>query len=295
MEPASRSRGRTTRLVLTGLLLLFLGIPFLGSSVMAFLLSGSLATGIPVSIGILGGVYVFSGFQGALVAAAAAAALAVAYRLGHGIGTAAAVAAAAAVLAALIGTGYEPGFMSLSSADLEPLTPVYTAAGFNQQEIAGVFSLIDYLSPGIGALQLASGTVVAAFFTSSLLSVYRGRKAGDEKRFNLGFPAVWLVIGCLMMNLLGGRLGSIHPDILRMARNVLVFMVLPYVLLGGLITRNYLRMAPQMLIPGALVLVFAPPLFTFGLVVLGILDVWFDFRRRIEARIERMKNEDSSR
>jgi hypothetical protein len=294
MEPTSRFRGRTTRFVLTGLLLLFLGIPFLGSSVMALLLSGSLAIGIPASLGILGGIYVLSGFQGALVAAAVAAALAVAYRLGRGIGTAAAVAAAAAVLAALVGTGYDPGFMSLSSVDLEPLTPLYSAAGFDQPEIARVFALIDYLSPGIGALQLAGGATLAAYFAKALLAAYRGKKVAEEKRFDLSFQVIWLIIACLILNMFGDRLASIHPDILRMARNVLVFMALPYALLGGLIMKSYLMAAPQMLIPGALVLVFAPPLFMLGLVILGMLDFWFDFRRRIEARIERMKNENSS-
>jgi hypothetical protein len=295
MEKKSGVRGRTTRLVVTGFVLLFLGIPFLGSAVMAFLMTGSLAAGIPVSLVILVLVYLLSGFQGSLVAAATAAAMAITWRLGRGVRAAAAIATAAAVTAALLGTGYDPGFMSLSSTELEPLVPVYTAAGFGQQEIDRMFALIDYLSPGIGALQVAGGAVLAAFFSSALLSSTRGWKAPAEKRFSLGFPVIWIVTGCLLLNVLGYRLDSVNPEILRAARNVLAFLVLPFALVGGAISRDYLRMSPQLLIPGALMLVFAPPLVVIALVVLGVLDVWFDFRTRIAARIERMKNEGSSR
>ena len=295
MEPASKNRSRITRLLLTGFLLLFLGIPFLGSSVMAFLLTGTLAAGIPASLAVLAVVYVLSGFQGALVSVFIAATLAVSYHLGKGIGKASALAAAAAMAAALIGAGYAPGFMMLSSSELEPLGPVYTAAGFGQQEIDMLFGLIDYLSPGIGAIQIVGGTVLAAFFSASLMSSRRGWKTGEESRFVMGFPVIWIVIACLLVNVLGGRAEALHPDILRMARNVLVFMILPFALLGGLVSRSYLRLSPQMLIPGALVLVFAPPVFILGLAITGMLDVWFDFRMRIEARTERMNNENPPR
>lgn len=295
MEPDQRNRSRTARLFLSGFALLLLGIPFLGASFMAFLLSGGLAAGVPASIAILAAVYVLSGFQGALVAVFVAAALAVSYRLGKGVGNASAVATASAMAAALLGAGYAPGFMMLTSTELEPLIPVYTAAGFSQQDISGLFGVIDYLSPAIGALQLAGGAILAAFFAATLLISRKDWNAGPEKRFELGFPVVWTVIACLLLNVLGSRADAVHPEVVRMARNVLSFLVLPSSILGWIIARSYLRLAPQMLIPGVLVMAFVPPVFILGLSVLGILDVWFDFRARVDARIERLKNEGTTR
>jgi hypothetical protein len=291
VEPDRRNRSRTGRLFLYGFALLLLGIPFLGASFMAFMLSGGLAAGIPASIAVLAAVFVLSGFQGALVAVFVAAALAVSYRLGKGIGSASAVASASAMVAALLGAGYAPGFMMLSSAELEPLVPVYTAAGFSQQDISGLFGIVDYLSPSIGALQLAGGAILAAFFAAALLSSRKGWSAGAERRFELGFTVVWTVIACLLLNVLGSRADAVHPEAVRMARNVLTFLLLPSSILGWIVARSYLRLAPQMLIPGVLVMAFLPPVFILGLAMLGILDVWFDFRTRIDARIERSKNE----
>lgn len=295
MKPATAPRKRSVRLVLTGILLLFLGIPFLGSAFMAFLLSGSLTIGIPAALTILAGVYFTSGFQGALVAACLAGILAAGFKRGRGIRAMAATAAAAAVIAAVLGSGYDPGFMSISSAELEPLVPLYTAAGFTQTEILRMFGLMEYLSPGFGALQITGGAIVATFFSLSLMTMFRGWKAAAEERFTLDFTLVWIVIGCLLLNVLGAKLATGQFDLVRIVRNVLIFMSLPYGILGGVITRTYLKAFPQMTIPAAIVLVFAPPLIIALLILLGILDGWFDFRQRIERRIERRRDENPSR
>lgn len=275
-------------LLLLGLLVAILGLPFLGTALLGSLLTGPLIAGIAGSAVVLGGVFMLSGFQAASIAAVGGGILALSIRTGKSYVDAVAVAVAASVLAALLTQSASPGFMIFSPEERQLVMSIYTSGGIAPSDAVSLMDIMDYLSPGIGALHIAAGTVAASGLGLGLVR-RRGRDVDasiDQMRLGL-FPA-WLVIAGLALNLMGD---SFSYQTVRVARNALLFLLLPYTVIGGIIARDYLRLFPGVALGSVLLLVLAPPVF-LGLVALaGLLDTWLDFRKRIEIIKERRRNE----
>ncbi|MBD3369307.1 hypothetical protein GF402_02970 [Candidatus Fermentibacteria bacterium] len=275
-------------LLLLGLLVAILGLPFLGTALLGSLLTGSLIAGMAGSAVVLGGVFMLSGFQAASIAAVGGGILALSIRMGKSYVDAVAVAVAASVLAALLTQGASPGFMIFSPEERQLVMSIYTSGGIARSDAVSLLDIMDYLSPGIGSLHIAAGTVAASGLCLGLVR-RRGRDVDasiDQMRLGL-FPA-WLVIGGLALNLMGDPFSY---QTVRVARNALLFLLLPYTVIGGIIARDYLRLFPGIALGSVLLLVLAPPVF-LGLVALaGLLDTWLDFRKRIENIKERRRNE----
>ncbi len=79
-----------------------------------------------------------------------------------------------------------------------------------------------------------------------------------------------------------------------MAGNLLLFMALPYTVEGFQVAVHWAKGIPGMLVLLAVSAIFATPLVVGGVLLTGILDTWFDYRNKIDQRIERTENEDSS-
>ncbi len=96
------------------------------------------------------------------------------------------------------------------------------------------------------------------------------------------------------MYLVTARSLPVSPLILRIAKNLLIFCSLPYGIEGFQVAIKWAKNAQGMIFILIMTAVFAPPFFLSVLILLGILDTWFDYRKKIDIRIERIKNEGSS-
>lgn len=279
---------------LWGGLALVTGLPFLAAGVSAYLLTGRLDRGLSLTAVLLFAVWYLTGFHGAGVTAVCAAAAAISASSGFSLMKTLYWTAGLTVLAgALLSLGF-PGFMSMGEADLEPLREVYASAGMETAMIDRVFFLIVHYAPGIGAVQLTVGSVAAVLFFRTLP---RTGKAFPEllqpASFRMHWGVAWIPISCLMM-IVYSRNATLPQDMIRAAGNLLLFMALPYFMEGLQVTVHWARIVPGMVILLVVSAVFATPVVAAVVLLVGILDTWFDFRTKIDQRTERMKNEDSS-
>ncbi len=288
---AERNRGG---MLVWGGLALITGLPFLAAGVSSFLLSGKLNRGLPLTAVLLFTVWFATGFHGAGVAAVCAVAAAVSAGSGLSLMKTIYWTAGLTLMAgALLSLGFA-GFMNIGESELEPLREVYLSAGMEPATIDRVFDLILYYSPGIGAAQLTVGAVAAVLFFRSL-SRRKKLSPGLERRewFRMHWGVAWIPILCLSAIAMS-RTAPLPYHVLRVAGNLLLFMALPYMVEGLQVTIYWAKDIPGMLVLLAVSAVFATPLLAGGILLAGILDTWFDYRKKIDQRIERINNEDSS-
>lgn len=286
-----RNRGS---MFMWGGLALITGLPFLAAGVSAFLLSGRLNRGLPLTAVILFSVWFATGFHGAGVAAVCSVAAAVSAGSGFSLMKTIYWTAGLTLLAGgLLSLGFS-GFMNIGESELEPLREVYLSAGMEPATIDHVFNLILYFSPGIGAAQITVGAVAAVLFFRSLQgrgNILPGLQG--TKRFSMHWGVAWIPILCLAAVAMS-RTASLPDPLVRMAGNLLLFMALPYTVEGFQVAVYWAKGIPGMLVLLAVSAVFATPLVIGGVLLTGILDTWFDYRNKIDQRIERTENEDSS-
>jgi hypothetical protein len=273
-------------LLLLGMLLLLMGVPFTGMAIMAsLLLSGrGGGGGVPWAVVVLVGVFFVTDFVGALIAATGSGIMAMTLRSGRDLAGAVALASAAAALASITGLLLLPGISLLSSGSVETLMQVYATAGLSPEETGRVLGMFLYIVPSLLALWAVGGTV-AAGAAVKLMSVRTGQipfPRGEEIR--LGLLPAWIMILCLGINL---TLIEFPAEVRQGAVNALVFLALPYLLVGLSVARAALRNTPGMLMPVALFSILLPPAAIGVLILLGITDTLFDFRLRLAKLKER--------
>jgi hypothetical protein len=163
---------------------------------------------------------------------------------------------------------------------------VYAAAGLSPEETGRVLEVFLFIVPSLLAIWAAGGTI-AAGVAVTLMSQRRGEKPFPRiGEIRLGLIPAWIMILCLGVNLTTIE----FPSPLRQgAVNVLLFLALPYTLVGLSVTRAALRKIPGMLLPVALFSILLPPAAIGVLILLGITDTLFDFRLRLAKHTERNK------
>lgn len=281
-------------MILWGGLSLLAGLPFLAAGISASLLTGRLSRGLPVVALLLFAVWYISGFQGAGVAAVCAVTAAFVSRSGFSLMKTIYWTAGSSILAGGLLSLVFPGFMNIGETELEPLRDVYLSAGVESGTIDQVFSLIVHYSPGIGASQIAAGSVAAVLLYRTVCMKRRSCPGiAESARFRMHWGIAWIPIVCLATAVYS-RNHAISPNVLRAVGNVLLFMALPYTIEGLQVTAKWAREIPGMAVLLVISAFFATPLIAGGVLLLGILDTWFDYRTKIDNRIERMKNESSS-
>jgi len=288
-------RADKTRLkqLLFGGLSLLAGVPFLAAGVSAKLLTGRLSRGLPVAALIVFLSWYLAGFQGAALVAVCAAVTAIAARSEYSLLKTFYVSSGFTLLAAaLLSLGFT-GFMNIGEPELEPLREIYVSAGLDSGTIDHVFSLITYYSPGIGAVQIVLGSIFSVLFFRSLNRNSKSTAITGETRFSMHWAVAWIPIVSLILLVTAG-MSHVSDVALRIAKNLLVFSALPYGIEGLQVAVKWAKGLPGVAVMLVVSAVFAPPLVLGGLVLLGILDTWFDYRKKIDLRIERMKNEGSS-
>lgn len=192
-----------------------------------------------------------------------------------------ALAAAATVLGASLPTDPDPVFMNMRFDDMEPLSQLYADMGVEPALIDEVFSTMEYLSPGMGAIQISLGCIAAVLF----LRAIKRDCFGPSGRFALGWETAWVLIACLLARVFADTL---PPVTARIADNVLVFMALPYLIEGGAVVLRWAASFPGMTVVLAVALLLATPFMLGAVALTGVLDTWFDFRRRIDMKVERL-------
>lgn len=192
-----------------------------------------------------------------------------------------ALASAVTVIGASLPTDPRPVFMHMRFDDMEPLTQLYTDMGVEPALISEVFSTMEYLSPGMGAVQISLGCLAAVMFLKAL----KRDCFGPSARFALGWETAWVLILCLVARVFSGSLPSVTA---RLADNVLLFMALPYIIEGGAVVLKWATLFPGMTVVLVVALLLATPFMLGAVALAGVLDTWFDFRRRIEMKMERL-------
>lgn len=290
--PAKR---RVPKQLLWGGLSLIVGFPFFAAGVSAVLLNGRLSRSLPATAGILFLSWYLAGFQGAAVAAVCTAVIVISGRSGSGFSllkTLYLCSGFALLTGGLLSLEF-PGFMNIGESELAPLREVYLSAGLETETIDSVFSLITYYSPGIGAAHIVLGSILSVLFFKSLTGRKNSIAIQETAEFRIPWGFAWVPILCLIL-LVSARTVTIPDIVLRISKNMLVFTSLPYGIEGFQVAAKWARNAPGMVLILIISAIFAPPFFLGGLVLLGILDTWFDYRKKIDIRIERIKNEGSS-
>jgi len=258
-----------------------MGVPFLVAGVAAGIMSGNRPVMIPLGFlfaGILGFVM---GPQAGIMTVLCSATLALCLRKRAGTTRTIALAAAVTVLGASLPADPDPVFMNLHLDDMEPLTRLYADMGVEPALIGEVFSTMEYLSPGMGAVQISLGCIAAVLF----LRVMKRDCFGPSVRFALRWETAWVLIACLLARVFSDAL---PPVAARMADNVLLFMALPYLIEGGAVVLRWAASFPGMAVVLTVALLLATPFMLGAVALTGVLDTWFDFRRRIDMKVERL-------
>lgn len=162
---------------------------------------------------------------------------------------------------------------------------VYGAMGMEPQTVARLRSVAPALSRAIAAI--VPGTIIAIdllLFWWTLVVHRKGfvllgkQGPGPETLGSWGipYPWVWVTIGAGILVLLPG---SIFPGI---GANLLIVMGTLHFLQGvGVIATFFQKRGVPRFIRGILyALIFFQQFFLLAVAVLGLFDIWFDFRRR---------------
>jgi hypothetical protein len=271
-------------IIALGIILVLMGIPFVGMAVMASMMVGRKPVqGVPLALGILAVVYLISDFSGALIAAAGSGVLAGSILMGKSFRPSMAAAASAAAVCSILGTVLLPGHSLLSPENVQALVQLYTAAGMSPSEITFMMELLIYILPALLAVWTVTGTIASG--AAARLICRRGGTWPDVDEgdpIRLGLLPAWILIAALAVNLTG----SLPPVIRQAAVNVSIFMIVPYTAVGLSICRKLLLLYPQIFLLLLLGIIF-PPIAIGALAIAGILDTWLDLRARIERSNER--------
>ncbi len=271
-------------IIALGIILVLMGIPFVGMAVMASMMVGRKpGQGVPLALGILVIVYLISDFSGALIAAAGSGVLAGSILMGKSFRLSMAAAASAAAVGSILGTVLLPGHSLLSPENVQTLIQLYTAAGMSPTEIMFMMELLVYILPALLAVWAVTGTIASG--AAARLICRRGGTwpdVGEGDPIRLGLLPAWILIAALAVNLTG----SLPPVIRQAAVNVSIFMIVPYTAVGLSICRKLLLLYPQIFLLLLLGIIF-PPIAIGALAIAGILDTWLDLRSRIERSNER--------
>lgn len=272
-------------MLLLGLLLVVMGIPFVGMALMTiFLLSDSRSNGIPGALLVMAGVYLLTDFMGALIAATGAGFLSVSLRSGQDLASSVSITAGTTAVLSVMGMLIFPEMSLLAPRSVEAIIQVYSATGLKAGEINTVFRVFLFIVPSLMALWAAGGTMAAAG-VAAVVSARRGRPLRRSSGgLRLGLVPAWLLIISLSVNLAGHGL----PHWARQgAMNVSIFLTLPYMLVGFQVARAALRVIPGIILPVLIFAIFLPPVAMGVLVLVGIMDTWLDFRLRLAKHVER--------
>lgn len=258
-----------------------MGVPFPVAGVASSLMARRPRILIPLGMLLASVPGFLIGPQTGVMTVLCAGALAVCIHYGAGVHQAMAVAAAATVLGAALPFYPSPVFMSLSPADMEPVTQLYVDMGMERSVIEDVFSTMEYLAPGIGAVQISLGCMASVVFVAAL------RRGGFRRsgRFSMAWQVAWVLIACLAVRVFAG---SLPAAALRIADNVMLFMALPYLIEGGAVVLRWASAYPGMTVVLVIALVLVTPMLLIVVAFTGVLDTWFDFRRRLDMKAERL-------
>ncbi len=277
---------------LWGGLALLTGLPFLAAGFSASLLTGRLERGLPLTAVILFAVWYLSGFHGAGVAAVCAGtAVLCASRGFSAMKTILWTGGLTLAAGWLLSLGF-PGFMNVTEADLAPLRDIYLSSGMDEGMVDRVFALIVHFAPGLGAVQLAGGAAASVLLFRSLPRTARTfPELSVPVRFRMHWGVAWIPILCLLAIVLD-RSSPLPEWILRAAGNLLLFMAVPYSVEGLQTAVHWARRIPGMIMLLVIAGLFATPVVAAAILLVGILDTWFDYRKRIDN--ERNSDEDSA-
>lgn len=258
-----------------------MGVPFLVAGGAAGLMAGKKPIMIPLGFLFAGTLGFLMGPQAGIMTVLCSAVLALCLRKRVGTTHTIALTAAVAVLGASLPTDPDPVFMHMRLDDMEPLTQLYAEMGVEPSLIGEVFSTMEYLSPGMGAIQISLGCMAAVLF----LKAMKRDCFGPSGRFALGWETAWVLIACLLARVFADAL---PPVTARIADNVLLFMALPYLIEGGAVVLRWAASFPGMTVVLAVAFLLATPFMLGAVALTGVLDTWFDFRRRIDIKVERL-------
>ncbi len=270
---------------------LLLGIPFLLAGFSSVLLTGKLNKGLPITVVLIVLTWFLAGFQGAVLLAICSSVTAIALRMQKSLLFTLLFCAGLALVAGTLFSLFTPGFMNIGNEELQPLKEVYTSAGLASSEIDQIFSIITYYSPGIGAIHIVLGVIVSILFFNSLSkTIFTGTGLAY---FRMHWAIAWIPILCIF-TLIYAKNNSLPYSFLRFTKNLLIFMALPYGIEGFQVALRWAKSIRGMVFILIMSSIFVPPFILSGLILLGILDTWFDYRKIINKKIERIKNEGSS-
>ncbi len=268
---------------------LLLGIPFLLAGFSSVLLTGKLNKGLPITVVLIVLTWFLAGFQGAVLLAICSSVTAIALRLKKSLLFTLLFCAGLALVSGTLFSLFTPGFMNISNEELQPLKEVYVSAGLASSEIDQLFSIITYYSPGIGAMQIVLGVIVSILFFNSISKA----KFTGSVYFRMHWAIAWIPILCIFA-LIYAKNNSLPYSFLRFTKNLLLFMALPYGIEGFQVALRWAKSIRGMVFILIMSSIFVPPFILGSLILLGILDTWFNYRKTINKKIERIKNEGSS-
>ncbi len=278
-------------IIALGIILILMGIPFVGMVIMTMMLSLSNFRGaLPLAVVTLVGVYLISDFTGALITATGSGLLAAGIRSGRSLELSTIFASGATAITSIFGTILMPDQSLISQDNMEALSRIYRSAGLSSSETTAILSIFLYILPSLLAIWAVTGTVTAAF---AVRSVNQRRKESfrivtQGMELRLGLLPAWILIAALSVNLTGG---GFPPYVQQAAVNISIFMILPYSLAGFGIFRIALRSFPMLLMAAVPIAIIFPPAAICILVLVGIMDTWFDFRLRLKKYLERKTQE----
>ena len=249
------------------------GLHFAAGALAALAARRSPALGIPAVIASCLLMFWFGGIETAAMCAAVITGILVSDARSLRDSEAAFVTAALTVVAAVLSLLDQPGLMSLSSDMLETLMPLYSSAGIPEGRIRALIDSMIYLSPGIGAFQIAVGSALAVRFAT------KGDGRGGWGEIRLGLPTAWLLIAALAAAAFGRETG--YADATRAGACVLTFLSAPYGAVGIGVLSCAVRGRPFLLAAALFMAVMATPLAACVTVLTGVLDTWLDFRKRM--------------
>ena len=276
-------------IIALGIILVLMGIPFVGMTVMIFsLVSRNPLRGLPVAMGTLLVTFLLTDFTGALIAATGAGAASLLILKGRSLRYSAAAASAATAIAAMISVVLLTQQSVVSRENMEALIELYSSAGMKTADIMTAMNLLIYVLPSVMAIWAAAGVIISVA-AARLVGKRRGTwpEIASGAKIQLGIPAAWILIAALGVNLLGG---SLPAGARQAAVNVSIFMILPYSLVGLAVWRSLVSLYPHLLLFAVFAGVVFPPVALGLLFVTGVLDTWFDFRKKIANHMERKKN-----
>lgn len=272
-ENRPETGSRILRRVALGFATAVPGLHFAAGAIAASIFGRGAAWGVPVVMASCLLMYWFGGIESAAMCAAAITGILVSEARSLRGTEASFLTAAITVVAAALSLLDRPGLMGLSPDMLDALMPLYSAMGIPAGQSRAVVDSMIYLSPGIGAFQIAAGSALAVRFAGTR------NERGGWREIRLGLTVAWLLIAALAAAAAGREAG--YADVTRAGACVLAFLCAPYGAVGIAVLSSALRGRPFLLAAGLFLAVMATPVAASVTVLTGVLDTWLDFRKRM--------------